>query len=44
MKLDRSSSYKFKNEKTAKNRVVVPPMASQTADNEGYVTNKTVEH
>lgn len=44
MKLDRSSSYKFKNGKTAQNRVVVPPMASQTADSKGFVTKKTVDH
>lgn len=44
MKLDRSSSYNFKNGKAARNRVVVPPMASQTADSEGYVTKKTIEH
>ena len=44
MKLTRLSPYKFKNGKTAQNRVVVPPMASQTADSEGYVTKKTIEH
>lgn len=44
MKLDRLSSYKFKNGKIAPNRVVVPPMASQTADSEGHATKKTVEH
>jgi NADPH2 dehydrogenase len=27
-----------------KNRVVVPPMASQTADTNGFVTKKTIEH
>ena len=44
MKLDRSSSYRFKNGKIARNRVVVPPMASQTANREGYVTARTVDH
>lgn len=29
---------------TLKNRVVVPPMASETADIHGYVTSKTIEH
>ncbi len=27
-----------------KNRIIVPPMASQTADSEGYVTEKTINH
>ena len=30
--------------KTLANRVVVPPMASETADELGYVTDKTIEH
>lgn len=30
--------------KTLTNRVVVPPMASETADELGYVTEKTIEH
>ena len=30
--------------KTLKNRVVVPPMASQTADINGFVTEKTLQH
>lgn len=29
---------------SAKNRIVVPPMASSTADLDGYVTSKTLEH
>lgn len=29
---------------TLKNRVVVPPMASQTADNNGLATEKTFSH
>ncbi len=44
MKLTRSTPYKFKNGKIAKNRVVVPPMASQTANTEGHATKKTIEH
>ncbi|MCO5142976.1 MAG: NADH:flavin oxidoreductase [Oligoflexia bacterium] len=42
--LNRWSKYFFKNGKIANNRVVVPPMASQTASNKGYVTLKTLEH
>lgn len=34
----------FKNGKTARNRVVVPPMASQTADRNGFVTEATLSH
>lgn len=30
--------------KTLRNRVVVPPMASQTADTLGFVTEKTLDH
>lgn len=41
MKANRWTQYKFSNGKVAKNRVVVPPMASQTADSQGHVTNKT---
>lgn len=44
MAMDRYTSYKFKNGKLAKNRVVVPPMASQTANGEGFVTDQTVLH
>ncbi|MCB9027133.1 MAG: NADH:flavin oxidoreductase [Bdellovibrionaceae bacterium] len=44
MKPNRWTDYKFKNGKTAKNRVVVPPMASQTADTLGFVTKKTIQH
>ena len=29
---------------TLENRVVLPPMASQTADENGFVTEKTLEH
>jgi len=42
--IDRWAEYEFKNGQTAKNRLVVPPMASQTADEEGYVTAQTLEH
>jgi len=44
MKLTRWSAYQFKNGKTAQNRVVVPPMASQTADRQGFATEKTIQH
>lgn len=44
MQLTRFSNYKFKNEKTAQNRVVIPPMASQTADLHGFATEQTVKH
>lgn len=44
MNANRWTSYKFDDGKMAKNRVVVPPMASQTADLEGFVTSKTIEH
>jgi len=42
--MNRWSEFEFKNGQTAKNRVVVPPMASQTADQNGFVTAKTLEH
>ena len=42
--MNRWSKYEFKNGKIAKNRVVVPPMASQTADEKGFATNATIEH
>ncbi|MEK6774737.1 MAG: NADH:flavin oxidoreductase [Bdellovibrionota bacterium] len=44
MNLNRYTSFKFENGKIAKNRVVVPPMASQTADKDGFVTDRTIEH
>jgi len=40
----RYRKFEFKNGKTAKNRVVVPPMASQTADAKGYATAATIAH
>ena len=40
----RHSTYKFKNGDIAKNRVVVPPMASGTADLHGFATEETFEH
>ena len=40
----RNKTHTFKNGKIAKNRVVVPPMASQTADENGNVTEKTIQH
>ena len=44
MNLNRWTPYKFSNGKVAKNRVVVPPMASQTADVNGFATYQTIEH
>ena len=41
---DRFSPYRFTGGKTAKNRVVVPPMASQTADERGGATPATTRH
>ena len=40
----RWTPFVFKNGKTTKNRVVVPPMASGTADTNGFVTQKTRDH
>ncbi len=40
----RWTPFVFKNGKTTKNRVVVPPMASSTADTDGFVTQKTKDH
>lgn len=44
MTTNRWHSYKFRNGKTAKNRVVVPPMASGSANLVGFVTSQTLEH
>lgn len=44
MNLSRHTSFRFKNGLIMKNRVVVPPMASQTANEYGFVTEKTLEH
>lgn len=44
MKTNRWTPYTFRNGKTAKNRIIVPPMASQTADEFGFATKKTIEH
>lgn len=41
---NRFSKLKFNNGKELTNRVVVPPMASETASLEGYVTEKTLLH
>lgn len=41
---DRFSPYRFAGGKTAKNRVVVPPMCSQTADEHGNAATATIEH
>jgi NADPH2 dehydrogenase len=42
--LCRFTELRFKNGKRLSNRVVVPPMASETADSEGFVTDKTLSH
>jgi NADPH2 dehydrogenase len=44
MKNARYRTFEFGNGKVAKNRIVVPPMASQTADARGYATGATVAH
>lgn len=44
MELPRYRTFKFTNGQVVKNRVVVPPMASQTADERGYVTAATIAH
>jgi len=44
MEINRWSPYFFKNGITSANRIVVPPMASQTANASGFVTQKTLEH
>lgn len=42
--LNRWTSYTFKNGMVAKNRVIIPPMASGTADLQGDVTESTIKH
>lgn len=44
MTIHRHTPYAFRNGLTAKNRVVVPPMASKTADANGFATDQTIEH
>ncbi len=44
MDVNRWLAYEFENGKVAGNRVVVPAMASQTADQSGMATEKTVKH
>jgi NADPH2 dehydrogenase len=44
MNANRWTPYKFSNGKIAKNRIVIPPMASQSADVNGFVTSQTIEH
>lgn len=45
MTLNRFSNFTFSAQDiNTKNRVVVPPMASQTADEGGFVTSATIEH
>src|SRR5687768_15852820 len=40
----RFQKFEFKNGKAARNRVVVPPMASQAADAKGFLTDATTKH
>ncbi|MFL5813387.1 MAG: NADH:flavin oxidoreductase [Bdellovibrionia bacterium] len=42
--LSRFTGLSFQNGKRLANRVVVPPMASETADAQGFVTDKTLSH
>ncbi len=44
MSINRHTPYRFKTGQTMRNRVIVPPMASQTADESGFVTDRTIEH
>lgn len=41
---ERLWSYRWNDHLIAKNRIVVPPMASQTASELGFVTEKTIDH
>lgn len=43
-KITRLSPLNLKNGKTLRNRIVVPPMASQTATEQGFVTTETLAH
>lgn len=42
--MNRWTNYTFKSGKIVKNRIIVPPMASQTADKNGLATSKTLTH
>ena len=42
--MQRFLNYKFKNGKVAANRLVIPPMASETADINGFATDATIHH
>jgi NADPH2 dehydrogenase len=44
MFVNRHTPYRFRNGLLMKNRVIVPPMASQTADKNGFATDRTIEH
>ncbi len=44
LQISRLSPLKLKYGKTLRNRIVVPPMASQTADVDGFVTDQTLAH
>src|SRR4051812_40021246 len=43
-RINRFSSLQLMNGKTLRNRIVIPPMASQTADQDGLVTEATLKH
>lgn len=42
--MDRMSSFTFRTGLTSRNRIVVPPMASGTATQDGHVTDETLAH
>jgi NADPH2 dehydrogenase len=44
VQLNRNSEIIFRNGKKARNRIVIPPMASGTADTLGFVTDATLAH
>lgn len=44
MTIDRNTPLSLPFGKRLRNRIVVPPMASQTVDGQGYVTEKTLNH
>ncbi len=43
-KIDRFQPLKLRQGKVLPNRVIVPPMASETADSDGFVTDQTLSH
>lgn len=42
--INRLSALKLRDERIIPNRIVIPPMASETADLQGYVTDETLAH